>query len=243
MSEDKFIIEELGKITGVTFKWINMPNYTIVGNWFMKDKDDRVIALSVDLAELSLDQEKQIFFGESLRKLASIEKFLLRLPKSSAFPEWFGALKNIKTLIIKQSHLTKLPEVLREFKNLEVLNLEENDLVVLPDWIAELENITDLNLKDNKFSQIPNVATMSYLKRLEIESPTPLSDLTEETLNRISELLRKGVEINSWMVKALFELNVSRAQVNILANIKDESGKNVVRVDSMESSEDQYTIN
>ncbi|MBN1799873.1 MAG: leucine-rich repeat domain-containing protein [Candidatus Lokiarchaeota archaeon] len=243
MSEDMFIIEDLEKITGVTFKRIAMPYYTIVSNWYMKDNEDRVVALSVDLAELNLNSEKLKLFGESIKKLSFIDKLLLKLPESGLFPEWCVKFKNIKSLIVKDSHLTRFPELFRQFKNLEVLNLEGNDLKSLPDWFAELDKITELNLSNNKFDQLPDLLTMAYLKKLDIESPTPLSDLTEETLNKIAELLKKGVEINSWLVKALFELKVSKEQVKVLSNIRNEAGKNVVRIDLMDSKDDQYTIN
>ncbi|MFX1395804.1 MAG: TIR domain-containing protein [Promethearchaeota archaeon] len=240
MSKDKKILEEIESISGQNFRRKHMPGSTDVGFWFDHDEDGSTTVLSLDLEKLNLDDNRADLLGKQVKKFKKLEKIIIKLPINSNFLRWLEDTKDMKIVIIRNSNLTKIPDVLQNFKQLETLDLEDNEIESLPDWFKELQ-VSKLNLKNNKFSQLSSLLTLSNLKRINIESKKSYSDITQEALNAMSELLNKGVEVEGWEVEALFNLNVPLEQVNLLKKIRDDNGHNIVAVYPMESVDDQYT--
>jgi Leucine-rich repeat (LRR) protein len=175
--DERKILEDMESICGVPFRRVAMKSYSKVENLFNFNDEGLIIMIGIDLSVLDLDWNKVSLLGDSLRKLRSIERFLLKIPRNSLIPEWLKDLNYIKELIFSESYLLSIPEDIKEFKGLRILNLTGNRIKVVPEWLLALNDLKELVLNERIQTIDLSPTNMKVLRTLD-QNGVKISDPT-----------------------------------------------------------------
>ena len=88
--------------------------------------------------------------------------------KLLSLPEELGKLLNLKTLDLHRNSIEKLPASIGCLKELKNLDLSGNELQLLPAELGELTLLQTINVNCNKLTELPSVATLKNLSRLDV---------------------------------------------------------------------------
>jgi len=221
--DDRKALEEIEKICGISFKRVSMKSYTTIENLFNFNDEGSIIMLGIDLTTMSLDEIKIASLGEPIRKLTSIERFLIKIPENKNLPDWLKDLNYIKALIMSDSFLKIIPEFIKEYKILNILLLNGNRITTLPEWLP----------------------TLPELKEFNINSSIPALELTQANIDILRALHEKNVKITDSIYTMHIELGLPLEQVKLIREIKNKHGHNIVKdrkMDKLDAPLDNFNI-
>jgi len=214
--DERKVIESIQELCGVSFRRVDMKSVEKIENIYNFNKEGTIIMLGLDLTQLDLGKNKLDLLGESVIKFKNLERFLIRSSEDKIIPNWIKELKNINALILKNSFLNNIPEWLREFKSISVLNLADNEIKNLPEWLPTLPKLTELNLSSKK----------------------PILELNQENIGIMKALHEKNVKVLDSIFTMHITLGISKDQIKILREIKNQQGDNIVYGSKINNIED-----
>ncbi|MFX1408388.1 MAG: hypothetical protein ACFFBW_15665 [Promethearchaeota archaeon] len=160
MVEDKKIIEDIGKILGVS---IPVLQHGQMGFGVFYDNNE---AISLYLQDMNLE-----ICPELIGNLKALQILDLMGNKLISLPESLGELRSLRKLRLVSNNLEKLPESIGNLQNLTLLSLTKNNLKSLPDSFTNLTLLEELELNRNEIISLSeNFGNLKSLKKLSLRN-------------------------------------------------------------------------
>lgn len=142
------------------------------------------------LKRLNMSQNKIRSIPESIKKLKKIKNLNLSGNELKMLPAGFGDLGNLKHVVLNDNEFRIFPKILFELDAIETIDLSNNPIKTLPEIGERSTRLRELWIKDCAIEKLPDsIGNLCSLKRLNIYNhnldyiPLSILDLSLEYIN------------------------------------------------------------